>query len=101
MLEVAVMSKTTDLTKGKITPVILGFFFPMLLTNMLQQIYTVADTAIVGKGLGDDKLAAVGNMSSLTFLIFGFAMGLANGFSIIIARIKRLRETSQKRRRNC
>ncbi len=79
------MSKTTDLTKGKITPVILGFFFPMLLTNMLQQIYTVADTAIVGKGLGDDKLAAVGNMSSLTFLIFGFAMGLANGFSIIIA----------------
>lgn len=83
--EVAVMSKTTDLTKGKITPVILGFFFPMLLTNMLQQIYTVADTAIVGKGLGDDKLAAVGNMSSLTFLIFGFAMGLANGFSIIIA----------------
>jgi len=79
------MANTTDLTKGKIAPAILNFFFPMLLTNMLQQIYTVADTAIVGKGLGDDKLAAVGNMSSLTFLVFGFAIGLANGFSIIIA----------------
>lgn len=79
------MANTKDLTKGKISSVVLGFFFPMLLTNMLQQIYTVADTAIVGKGLGDDMLAAVGNMSSLTFLIFGFAMGLSNGFSIIIA----------------
>lgn len=79
------MSKTTDMTKGKITGIILSFFFPMLITNMLQQIYTVADTAIVGKGLGDDKLAAVGNMASLTFLIFGFATGLSNGFSVIIA----------------
>ncbi|MBQ7958280.1 MAG: MATE family efflux transporter, partial [Oscillospiraceae bacterium] len=64
------MTKTTDLTKGSITSSILGFYFPMLLTNMLQQLYTVADTAIVGKGLGDDKMGAVGNMSSLTFLIF-------------------------------
>lgn len=79
------MSKTNDLTKGRTAPVILTFFFPMLITNMLQQIYTVADTAIVGKGLGDDKLAAVGNMASLTFLIFGFAGGLSNGFSVIIA----------------
>ncbi|MBQ8727586.1 MAG: MATE family efflux transporter [Oscillospiraceae bacterium] len=79
------MTKTTDLTKGSITSSILGFYFPMLLTNMLQQLYTVADTAIVGKGLGDDKLGAVGNMSSLTFLIFGFATGLANGFSVIIS----------------
>ncbi|MCQ2417858.1 MAG: MATE family efflux transporter [Oscillospiraceae bacterium] len=79
------MAKITDLTKGNITRVILAFFFPMLMTNLLQQIYTVADTAIVGQGLGDDKLAAVGNMASLTFLIFGFATGLANGFSIIIA----------------
>lgn len=79
------MTKTTDLTKGSITSSILGFYFPMLLTNMLQQLYTVVDTAIVGKGLGDDKLGAVGNMSSLTFLIFGFATGLANGFSVVIS----------------
>lgn len=52
---------------------------------MLQQIYTVADTIIVGKGLGDQALAAVGNMSSLTFLIMGFPMGLTNGFSVSVA----------------
>ena len=79
------MEQTYDLTKGNVIKQILPFYFPMLFTNMLQQIYTVADTAIVGKGLGDDKLAAVGNMSSLTFLVFGFAMGLSNGFSIITA----------------
>lgn len=79
------MAQTYDLTHGKVSPIIFRFFFPMLLTNMLQQIYTVADTAIVGKGLGDNALAAVGNMSSLTFLIIGFSMGLANGFSVSIA----------------
>lgn len=79
------MAKTYDLTKGRSTPIILKFFFPMLLTNMLQQIYTIADTMIVGKGLGDDPLAAVGNMSSLTFFIIGFSLGLTNGFSVSIA----------------
>lgn len=79
------MAQTYDLTKGRVTPLMLRFFFPMFFTNMLQQVYTVADTAIVGKGLGDNALAAVGNMSSLTFLIIGFSMGLANGFSVTIA----------------
>ena len=79
------MAKTYDLTKGRVTPLILKFFFPMFLTNMLQQIYVIADTTIVGKGLGDDALAAVGNMSSLSFLIVGFSLGLATGFSVSIA----------------
>lgn len=79
------MAQTYDLTYGKVSTLILKFFFPMLFTNMLQQVYTVADTAIVGKGLGDNALAAVGNMSSLTFFIIGFSMGLANGFSVLIA----------------
>ena len=48
------MSKTSDLTQGKVSKLILGFFFPMLFTSMLQQVYSLADTAIVGKGLGDN-----------------------------------------------
>ena len=80
------MAKTYDLTNGSPAKLILKFFFPMFFTNMLQQLYTIADTAIVGKGLGDNQLAAVGNMSSLTFLIIGFSMGLTNGFSVIIAK---------------
>lgn len=79
------MTRTYDLTQGKVSKLILTFFFPMLLTNLLQQFYTIADTAIVGKGLGDNALAAVGNMSSLTFLIIGFSIGLTNGFSVTIA----------------
>lgn len=55
------------------------------MTNMLQQVYAIADTAIVGKGLGDNALAAVGNISSLTFLIIGFSMGLGNGFNVLTA----------------
>ncbi len=82
------MEKTktvTDFTQGKVKSIILKFYFPLLITSMLQQFYSFADTAIVGKGLGDNSLAAVGNMASLCFLIVGFSMGLSNGFSILIA----------------
>lgn len=80
------MAQTYDLTKGNVPNIILKFFFPMFFTNMLQQIYMIADTAIVGKGLGDNALAAVGNMSSLNFLVIGFSLGLSNGFSVSIAK---------------
>ena len=79
------MAKTNDMTTGSVPKMIFSFFIPMLMTNLLQQIYNFSDTAIVGKGLGDNALAAVGNMSSLTFLIIGFSMGMANGFAVIIA----------------
>lgn len=79
------MNHTLDFTTGDPQKLILRFFFPLLLTNALQQLYSFADTAIVGKGLGDNALAAVGNMSSLCFLIVGFSAGLSNGFSILVA----------------
>ena len=79
------MKNTKDMTQGNTAKIIFSFFLPMLMTNLLQQVYNFADTAIVGKGLGDNALAAVGNMSSLTFLIIGFSMGMANGFSVIIS----------------
>lgn len=79
------MNGNIDFTQGKPSRAILRFFFPMLATGMLQQFYTFADTAIVGRGLGDNALAAVGNMGSLCFLIIGFSMGLANGFSVLVA----------------
>ncbi|MCR5584995.1 MAG: MATE family efflux transporter [Lachnospiraceae bacterium] len=78
-------SRETDFTKGSPTKLILSFYWPLLLTSMLQQFYNFADTWIVGKGLGDDALAAVGNMGSLFFLIVGFSFGLANGFGVSVA----------------
>lgn len=79
------MAQSTDLTRGKAGKVLLAFYFPMLASNLLQQIYTMADTAIVGKGLGDHALAAVGNLSGLMWLVFGFVQGITNGFSVIIS----------------
>ncbi len=79
------MAQTYDLTNGKVSRLVLTFYFPMLFTNLLQQVYTMADTAIIAKGLGDDATAAVGNMASLTFLIIGFSLGLTAGFSVTIA----------------
>ncbi len=79
------MAQVYDLTQGKVLKLILSFYFPMLFTNLLQQIYNIADIAIVGKGLGDNAVAAVGNMGSLTFLVVGFSVGLTNGFSVSVA----------------
>lgn len=74
-----------DFTHGDPLKLILSFYWPLLLTSGLQQFYNFADTWIVGKGLGDNALAAVGNMSSLFFLIVGFSFGLASGFGILVA----------------
>ena len=79
------MQQVQDFTRGSIAKQLLIFYIPMFLTNMLQQVYSFVDTAIVGNGLGDHALAAVGNMGSLTFLIIGFSTGLANGFAILVA----------------
>ena len=78
-------SRETDFTTGKPSGLILSFYWPLLMTSMLQQFYNFADTWIVGQGLGDDALAAVGNMGSLFFLIVGFSFGIANGFGVLIA----------------
>lgn len=75
----------TDFTHGPITKSLLSFFWSMLLANILQQFYSFADMAIIGKGLGDTAVAAVGNFTTFGFLITGFAMGLTNGFSVIIS----------------
>lgn len=78
-------SLVSDFTKGSPARLIMGFFWPLLMTSMLQQLYNFVDTLIVGNGLGDNALAAVGNMGSLFFLIIGFSLGLSNGFGIMIA----------------
>ncbi|MCR4792924.1 MAG: MATE family efflux transporter [Lachnospiraceae bacterium] len=78
-------SSEIDFTKGKPAGLILAFYWPLLMTSMLQQFYNFADSWIVGKGLGDNSLAAVGNMGSLFFLVVGFSFGIANGFGVMIA----------------
>ncbi len=75
-----------DLTEGSITGTMLRFALPMILGNLLQQCYNVADTLIVGRFLGADALAAVGSaytlMTFLTSILLGMCMGSGAVFSL-------------------
>lgn len=77
------MSK--DLTHGSPIKLILMFALPMLVGNIFQQFYSMADTIVVGQYIGVQALAAVGATGGITFFVLGFIMGLSNGFSIIVA----------------
>ena len=80
------MPQKTDLTTGPITGTMLLFALPMILGNLLQQFYNVADTLIVGQFLGATALAAVGSsytlMTFLTSILLGMCMGSGAVFSI-------------------
>ncbi len=76
---------TKDLTKGRPMPQILSFGIPVLFGYLFQQLYSVVDTAIVGKTLGGDALAAVGSTGSINFLVVGFCCGICAGFAIPVA----------------
>lgn len=79
------ISGTTDLTTGRPLTRILVFALPLVLGTLFQQLYSFADTVIVGRCLGTDALAAVGSTYSLNFLILGFVQGACVGFGIPVA----------------
>lgn len=74
-----------NMTAGRILPTILRFTLPLFAGNIFQQFYSMADTIIVGRCLGAQALAAVGATSTVSFLLLGFAMGLATGFAVLTA----------------
>ena len=79
-----------DLTKGNVTKSLLVFAAPMILGNLLQQCYNIADTWVVGKFVGADALAAVGSsyalMTFLNSLLIGLCMGGGAVFSYYIGK---------------
>ncbi len=70
------------MTSGNSMKQIVLFFLPLLFGNLFQQVYSLVDSIIVGKGIGDKALAAVGASGTLNFLILGFVVGLTRGFGI-------------------
>lgn len=76
---------TGELTTGKPLKLILLFMLPIFLGNMFQQIYTLADTLIVGRTIGLSALAAVGATGPMVFLIISFIFASTQGFAIITA----------------
>ncbi len=87
-----------DLTQGSPMKLLIGFSLPLLGGFLFQQLYSFVDTAIVGRFLGYDALAAVGSTGSLNFLINGFCMGLCSGFAIPIAQAKGANDDTELRR---
>ncbi|CAM3673023.1 MULTISPECIES: MATE family efflux transporter [Paenibacillus] len=74
-----------DMTQGSPIKLIIMFTIPLLIGNLFQQFYNMADTLIVGRTIGVNALAAVGSTGSIMFFIIGFAQGLTAGLSIITA----------------
>lgn len=73
----------TDMTKGSPLRHILLFSVPLLIGNIFQQLYNIADLVIVGRTLGVEAFAAVGAVAPLFFLITFVIVGLTNGFAVI------------------
>ena len=73
------------MTEGSPLKLILMFAMPVLLGNVFQQFYNMADTMMVGRILGVDALAAMGATASVSGLVLGLNIGLAQGFAIPIA----------------
>ena len=80
------LSLKVNLLKDKILKAIILFAIPILISNIFQQFYNTMDTMIVGNVLGDTSLAAIGACTAVYDLLVGFALGVGNGLSIVVAR---------------
>ena len=74
---------TLNMTTGNPLKLIIKFAIPMLVGNIFQQLYNLADSVIVGRIIGKDALAAVGATGSVTFLFFALCNGIGNGGGIV------------------
>lgn len=73
----------TDMTKGSPLKHIILFSIPLLIGNIFQQLYNVADLVIVGRTLGVKQFASIGAVAPLFFLVMFVIVGLTNGFAVV------------------
>ena len=76
------MARIKDMTSGKPVRLILVFAFPILIGNMLQQLYSLIDSLIIGQLLGVTALTAVSASGWFDWAVLSIPMGLAQGYSI-------------------
>ncbi len=79
------MAQNQNMTEGKPTRLLFLFALPLMFGNVFQQLYTVVDTAIIGRGVGMDALAALGAVDWLNWMLLGIAQGFTQGFSVRIS----------------
>ena len=90
--------QTRDLTEGRPLPLLVSFSLPLMVGNVFQQMYTVVDTAVVGKALGVGALAALGASDWLNWMMLGVIQGLTQGFGIMMAQDFGSRQMDRLRR---
>ena len=73
-----------DMTQSSPLSLILAFSVPLLIGNIFQQVYSMVDTMVVGHGVGDQAIAAIGATSALYSIIVNFAWSLNNGYAIVV-----------------
>ena len=76
-----------DLTSGAVWKVILRFAFPLLIGNLLQQLYNVTDSVIVGQFLGKESLAAVSASFFIYYFIISLVIGVGSGTTVVISQL--------------
>ncbi len=81
------MGKLGDLTKGNIGKTLILFSLPMIAGNILQQMYNIADTVIVGHTIGEEALSAVGSSYSLMVFLTSIILGLTMGSGAVFAQL--------------
>lgn len=84
-MKTAAKNNNELMTEGSIFQKILFFSIPLILGNLLQQLYNTADSIIVGNFVGSNALAAVGASSSMIYLLIAFSQGAAVGAGVIVA----------------
>ena len=80
------MSKVMNMTEGKPARLMLKFAFPVILTNLGQQLYQIVDAAIVGRGVGMDALAAVGCTDWTYWMVMWSVSVMTQGFATFVSR---------------
>lgn len=77
--------KTVDMTTGSPMKLLIQFSIPILLGNLFQQVYTLADRIIVGRYVGDTAFSAIGATSALSMLFMSMCMGAAIGAGVVVS----------------
>ena len=77
--------RTGDLTRGPVWRVIVRFAVPLLIGNILQQLYNITDSIIVGQFLGKEALAAVSASFFIYYFIISLVIGIGSGVSVVVS----------------
>ena len=94
------MNNTMDMTKGRPLPLIMRFALPIMLTSVLQQLYSLADGVIVGRYLGITAFAAIGAAGFIAWLPQNMLLGLSHGFGAVLSQLFGAGDRAEFRRGN-